>query len=91
MCVLVIKMIRAICLMIKISEEDTPEMLSYAAEVVQWLHDRLRNDSETKWGQVYLSNVSKASEGQMTFSVSDSQIIEYRDKLIAASKVFPDE
>jgi len=77
--------------MIKISEEDTPEMLSYAAEVVQWLHDRLRNDSETKWGQVYLSNVSKASEGQMTFSVSDSQIIEYRDKLIAASKVFPDE
>jgi len=90
-CVLVIKMIRAICLMIKISEEDTPEMLSYAAEVVQWLHDRLRNDSETKWGQVYLSNVSKASEGQMTFSVSDSQIIEYRDKLIAASKVFPDE
>ena len=91
MCVLVIKTIRAICLMIKISEEDTPEMLSYAAEVVQWLHDRLRNDSETKWGQVYLSNVSKASEGQMTFSVSDSQIIEYRDKLIAASKVFPDE
>lgn len=77
--------------MIKISEEDTPEMLSYAAEVVQWLHDRLRNDSETKWGQIYLSNVSKASEGKMTFSVSDSQLIEYRDKLIAASKVLPDE
>ncbi len=69
---------------IEISEGESFEMLEYAADVIEWLHDRLKADSEAKWSQVYRSNdIGKI--GSMSFSATGESILEYREKLINAA------